>query len=524
MRVYEILFDFEFEEKNIWRKSILSIIFFTWLFIVITLALHHEYWRDEVRALSIVIGTSSWLEISSAIKNEGHPILWYWVLALLYPILKGVTLPVLSIFFGAVAVALFLFRSPFNLAIKILFTFSVLPLYEYSVMSRNYGISMMLMFIFAALYKNRQKNLLPLTITLALLANTNLPALITSAGLTLVLFWDTLIEDQIDKRGNYGVQIFSGILLVIVAGIYSLVTIKPDDHTLLTNAHHIKSLTEYWASAKPAFLYPGRAISSIFPENFGIFTKFLPEIFIWILMLGLLTKPIAFFCLFISLFGVSFIYYFAYPLSLRHHGILWCLVITLYWICFYKSEVRIIHKPILFLHKIALMLILPLILIWGDAKAISKAKQDYLYDVSSSKSLGLWLSYRLGYKKAILIVEPDYLFEGIPYYSDINIYIPREKLFRKYGKSTDAQVQIISLREILSDAKKLHSESNTPILIGFAWPMESQNESGEIILPYGRKFQWNKTDLIEFKQSFQLVEKFDASKSDENFYIYEVKN
>ena len=77
------------------------------------------------------------------------------VLFLLPAAATVLVLKVLSILIAGAAMLLFIFRSPFPLPLKVLFVFSLLPLYEYAVMARNYGISMLLMFSFAALYPRR---------------------------------------------------------------------------------------------------------------------------------------------------------------------------------------------------------------------------------------------------------------------------------------------------------------------------------------------------------------------------------
>ena len=129
-----------------------------WLAIVLFTSTRHEFWRDEVRALWIARAAHSPLDIFR-IRNEGHPALWYLLLYLCKSIVDSpLVLPVLSITIAFAAVVLFLFRAPFPLWLRALFIFSALPLYEYSVMARNYGISMLLFFIAAALYRERDEH------------------------------------------------------------------------------------------------------------------------------------------------------------------------------------------------------------------------------------------------------------------------------------------------------------------------------------------------------------------------------
>jgi hypothetical protein len=139
-----------------------------WLAVVIFTTARHEYWRDEVRAWSLARAAQSPLDLFHLIRYEGHPILWYLILYLGHSIVDSpLVLPIASIAIACAAVVLFMLRSPFPLWLKALFLFSGLPLYEYSVMARNYGISMLLLFLTASLYRHRTSQWLPLAVGLA---------------------------------------------------------------------------------------------------------------------------------------------------------------------------------------------------------------------------------------------------------------------------------------------------------------------------------------------------------------------
>ena len=304
------------------QKLPLYLILVAWFVIVIITTMRHEYWRDEIRALSLVLDSGSWIQLSTHIKNEGHPILWYALIKASLPIFgSSLTLPILSIGIATCAILIFLFKSPFPILLKALFTFSILPAYEYSVMSRNYGISMLLMFIYASLYKDRKKNLFYLCLALALLANTNFPSLIAAALLTIILIWDTLIESRDDNRGVSGGVIFGLLGLVLIAGIFSLITIKPDNRSLLTTANHIKPISEYLVSVRAAFLHLESNLIHLFPETSGLTKRLLPQLFVWLSVAGLIKHKRLALCLFFYFLSFGFLQHYAYPMALRHEGI-----------------------------------------------------------------------------------------------------------------------------------------------------------------------------------------------------------
>ena len=128
-----------------------------WLAIVIFTETRHEFWRDEIRALTLARQAGSPFELFKLIRYEGHPILWYLFLFIGKSVLNDtLILPIISILIGFSAVTIFVFYAPFPFWFRFLFIFNAFPLYEYSVMARNYGISMLLLFISALLYKKNK--------------------------------------------------------------------------------------------------------------------------------------------------------------------------------------------------------------------------------------------------------------------------------------------------------------------------------------------------------------------------------
>ena len=55
-------------------------IFAVWAAVVAFAELHHDFWLDEVRALSLALDADSLLSVPAAIHGEGHPALCYLLL------------------------------------------------------------------------------------------------------------------------------------------------------------------------------------------------------------------------------------------------------------------------------------------------------------------------------------------------------------------------------------------------------------------------------------------------------------
>jgi pimeloyl-ACP methyl ester carboxylesterase len=84
-------------------------------------------------------------------------------------------------------VALFLRFAPLPLALKLIWVFGVLPLHEYGVVARSYGLSFALLTAACAALSAQRRRPLLIGGLLALLANTNVHSLILAAGLGL--YW-----------------------------------------------------------------------------------------------------------------------------------------------------------------------------------------------------------------------------------------------------------------------------------------------------------------------------------------------
>ena len=87
-----------------------------WLTGVILTTTTHEFWRDEVRALTSARSAVSPLHLFELIRDGGHPALWYLLLYLCSSITNTpAVLPIVSIVIAFSAVATFMLFSPFSL-------------------------------------------------------------------------------------------------------------------------------------------------------------------------------------------------------------------------------------------------------------------------------------------------------------------------------------------------------------------------------------------------------------------------
>ena len=504
--------------------ALLIFVLIIWFIYICLTSAQHVIWRDEMRALSIANAGAFW-ELPKLLENEGHPILWYFLLNIssnLYD--NTVVLKALSVLIALGSMILFFFYSPFKYWQKILFAFSFFPILEYSVLTRNYGISMLLLFSYAALYCNRKGNYFGLAIILALLANTNLHCFVLSAILVFIWVWEDILSNlkKFKLKENYNLIL---ALLVAIAGIsFSLYVFYPNSETKVVSAH-LPELSNLAYLVIDSILSLGNRFSAIFP----LVPIWASIILTWIFIAGLLIRPlyaIAFLAsaLFFQLFFT--IYYWGFP---RHQGLLFMFWISLCWIILDKELVNYQnshHKQFKMysrrLFNIIFIYIFPFVLGLQVIQGVNDSISEHTMVRSSSKDFGEFLGTQPGYDDAILIGEPDYNLESVPYYVNNRIYIPREHVFRDYVSFTKNSDKTLSLEELLETGLLLKEQERKPVLIVLGHLNLHHNPNQLIQFGYSSQFTWSQSQLEKFYRSTNKIASFYRGRSSERYDVFEV--
>lgn len=186
----------------------------------------HEMWRDELQAWLIPAGSGSPGELIHNLRYEGHPALWHSLLWIVSRVTqKPEAMQLLHLAISAAAVFLFVRSAPFSRPVRALFAFGYYPLYEYTVISRNYGLGMLLLFAACALFPTRRRSYLPLAAVLALLANTNPYAWIVALAFAGALTLEALLDREL-RRADAAL----GLLVFLAgAGMAAAQMIPPPD-------------------------------------------------------------------------------------------------------------------------------------------------------------------------------------------------------------------------------------------------------------------------------------------------------
>ena len=181
-------------------------------------AWNHELWRDEAEIWLLARDSATPASLLANMSTEGHPVLWYglnWVLARITPDPRIMQLLHVAI---AAALAWMVGRhAPFPRVVRVLFCFGYYPIYEFNVISRAYGLQLLLALAICVLWPRRAQARWWIALLLALLAQTVVYGAIVAGALVLAMA--ILSRSPDDPVGRLSIGARLGPLATAVAGI-----------------------------------------------------------------------------------------------------------------------------------------------------------------------------------------------------------------------------------------------------------------------------------------------------------------
>lgn len=517
-----------FSEKE---NKIQRVLFLLWIIITLTLIYFHAFWMDEVINLIFGIGADP----QYGIHGNGHPALWFLLLRSLFAIFHKVwVLPLASFLIAATSVWLFLFKSPFSLQFKILFLCSNFALYEYVVIARNYGISMLFMFILAMVVASKKFKENLTGPCLFILCNTNILSVIISMsyflGIVLNSMRDKTIREYKVRKLFYKVALcnFLGALICFftvyptfdtdaekdfshffkieklenvffIAQAFNKITYYPYFHQ--SNKTIIKTIGEtykreeikenalYYIDDQECFKeyisknYTQRCLSRFDGRKKSIIYSVSRSVFSYFCSILLILSLFSFygeFSLFIaastSLLGLAVFFSFIYWGNYRHQALWLVFMITLLWISkTQKTQLRIFSSRVMKLRSIGYksFIFLMFLQIWP---ALDNAYNEIFGTPSSnSKKLADLIKNDNSIKYSAIMASSDLLLEAIHYYNSNPTFVISEKKFAlvfPFGANDNTNY---SLDDILNSANYISFCNHVPVLILLAEPNSYDN-------------------------------------------------
>lgn len=147
---------------------------------------HHAMWRDEVNAFGIAASAGTFPHLLSLVRYEGHPWLWYGLLWLVSKVtLDPVGMKVLQAGIGSAIYLMIGVWSPFSRVEKLMLFLSYFVCFEYTVLSRMYGLMLLLALLYVRRRAIKPAGVAGNAALLGALANTDLTGLMLSGALLL---------------------------------------------------------------------------------------------------------------------------------------------------------------------------------------------------------------------------------------------------------------------------------------------------------------------------------------------------
>jgi hypothetical protein len=488
-------------------------------------------WRDEVRAFSVATRAASWSALASSLHQEGHPILWYAILRIAYAMTHSpLVLPVVSLAIGGIAAFLVLRFAPFPFWMRLLLVFGVFLGYEYSVVARNYGIGILLMIAACIAFPARQERPIPLSLALAFMANTSVHAAFASLIIAFVWLMDVF-------RPTSRPAVLRPVSLLSFAIVFAGIAI---------------ALMTAWASADMAFAFsfnkigprhltrtlisdPGQSLSGVLQAGItaagelpwgrtGLNPQTISRILTNVAILGVawcLRKNKA--CLagmVLAIFGFEVMFRLIYVGALRHEGMLTFLLVSLVWIDCTDRATSVAPGQ----RRTTALGLLPLLAMQTLALPVV-ARRDMLHPESSSKTFGALIQQTPRFRDAILLGEPDYMMETMPYYATNRVFMPRQGEFhyRVYFDRGKRRRLDLHLGTLVDVADSLSCTSGQTVLLAVGYPKLLTDSAGEAHPFYpGTLFRWNSAERTLLLARGMLVSSFTGATTDENYSVFEI--
>ena len=308
------------------------------IFIIITAqqGLNHFPWYDESHAWII----SEFLNVHNALeieKIEGHPLIWYIILApfaknnFMYPY------PMLIINYVCCIAALIILwlKSNFNNYLKIIITFSSMVVLYFAIVARSYSLSLVFLFLLCTFYNQQTEKPLKYSLLILLTSQINYMGAISACGFSIVF----IVKMLKVKDFNNLLAPFCILFLSLILCVYPY--IKGVDNVAFFSVRppSIVHLFHFFTYSKLHILM---FISYIFN------------------ILYLLYKTKSDYCklyLFFTTFALFLLFHFIYPGGMHHYVFLFVNIIITMWIAQNEHSEK---YPLLFYLAITTMLLIPL--------------------------------------------------------------------------------------------------------------------------------------------------------------------
>lgn len=491
------------QKLNATTTCIITFLFFLVSFIGIYF---HEIWMDESHHFLLARDSNSLLDLYANTRYDGHPILWNCLVHIVTLFSRNpIYMQLLHISISSLIAYLFLKKGPFKLWFKIAFLLSYFMLYEYTVISRNYNLGVLFLFLSCSFYAKRKEYFTTFCLFLALCCNTHAIFTIVSSTLLLSVFLEQISNNTKEKITQY----WKGYLVFIIGiSIAYYQIIPPSDTTFFEKIDY----SDFYQTIKSGMslfkaLFPIVDFTSInywnhfyFIEHFKIISMII-GLLIWFIPLALFNKNknVLFFVYSTFICFISFVLV-TQRHGTRYNGLLFITIIVALWMLFSQKEKPLLKKKISKFNTTIIIFIMSIQVVAG----------------LTAYNLGIKKTFNNGEKVASYITEKKLDLNTIVTACEsasINAFLKDNLYNLWYQKS---QGYYLWNKEYVSFFNKSKEE-----IISLGFEKKPTKKALYYILneqlKFGNRFVFNNKTY-----SLSLIKKFDGAVK-HNYYIYLIK-
>jgi hypothetical protein len=532
---------------------------FTYLLILAFLScgfmgiLNHEMWRDELQAWMIARDSSSIINLFQNLRYEGHPGLWHLGLYFLSRFTHNpFIMQLFHLIIATTSTYIFVRYSFFTRLQKFLFTFGYFSLYEYCLISRNYALGVLFVFCFCALFPNRHKSYLLLSLSLLFLSNTSVYGLILAISLGSALIFERLIKQYIDidvKFNQKKWDIATSIFIFVFGIIITIIQIVPpadsgvavEWNTQFDFGRTASTILNIWEAYIPIpnFFEYQFWNSNIIYEYFsyfrlgnlpivGLVAVFISLVLFTLAVTLFVRKPVVL-CMYLSgTIGIGLFQYLKYSGNLRHDGNLFILLLACLWIsCYYeesdilfrflKVKFNNLYKIIINVanlvskHRNRLLTVILYTHLLAGAFAFSR---DFSHPFSEGKALANFLQSQ-NMENMLIIGSRNVQVSTLSGYLDRKIYYPEINKFGTFIVWNNKRKEEVTPKELVETVYKIYKQNSQDILLVINYdPSNSRKEYVKTVM----------SEFLNFSVRIDQLNNFGKSiVGDENYKLYMVK-
>jgi hypothetical protein len=221
-----------------------------------------------------------------------------------------------------------------------------------------------------------------------------------------------------------------------------------------------------------------------------------------------------------GLWANSLLFALIYGGGYRHQMIWVVFLVTLYWIAIDGQPASPMKgradRPL----ALGIRVVLPVILIAQVKTSVLNLYAQASHPWSMSMSAADLLHKTAGMEQAIVMAEPDYLVESLPYYLSNPTYLLRDARFGKTSSFKRSAKLDLRLADILAQAQRLRADYGRPVIILLYHRLDQTAAETVHYDTHAWTFRYTPREVSDFLAATTKLASLRGSLSEEDYDVY----